>query len=288
MRVLVWCMVAWVSVMAHPRVTVTVSEAMPKQGDVVWVHVKSPQPIRSGSIHFNNKVFTMFTQLTPDEEGMYRAISCIGVSRYMVPKQTQMRVAVTFDDGSTHRTRTDMQVRSAGFKKEYIQLTPKKYSLSQNKPKRSNENQILGKGFRTITAKRQYDGAFIWPTKGRFSSEFGVQRVYNNRPGWAHAGIDIAAVKGTSVVASQRGTIMLAERFAVHGNTVLIDHGWGIITVYNHLDELRTTTGAVVDVGEEIGTVGSTGVATGDHLHFGVSVQNVRVEPRGFVDGVRD
>ena len=117
-------------------------------------------------------------------------------------------------------------------------MKPKKFKLSQDKSTRKNENQIIGKKFRVVTEKK-YAGPFIWPVKGRFTSEFGTQRVYNNKPGWKHSGIDISAKKGSPIKAAQNGKIILAKQLKVHGNTVMIDHGMGIISIYNHLDKIK-------------------------------------------------
>ena len=76
---------------------------------------------------------------------------------------------------------------------------------------------------------------------------------------------------------------ILAKKLRVHGNTVMIDHG-GIISIYNHLDQIQTQPKAVVNTGDIIGTVGSTGVATGSHFHFGISVQSIRVNPRTWLE----
>ena len=85
-------------------------------------------------------------------------------------------------------------------------------------------------------------------------------------------------------MASQAGKIILAKQLTIHGNTVMIDHGWGIISIYNHLDQINVKLNDNVTKGANIGTVGSTGVATGSHLHFGISIQSIRVNPRTWLE----
>lgn len=275
---LMMMMIGIVSV--HARVTLTLSNQAPIQGDVIWVYIRSSEPINQGIIWFNGKSFQMFRQSQASKRDAYRAISIVGVSRYMRPQKTKMVVEVFTDNKSPARFERGITVQSANFHEEHITLKPKKYALSQNKQKRSSDAHVLGPLFRTVTGKKQFSGDFIWPLEGRFSSEFGAKRVYNGTPSWSHAGIDIAAPKGTPVMATQSGTVILSKSLSVHGNTVMIDHGWGILSVYTHLDALKTKKQANVSSGDIIGTVGSTGVATGDHLHFGISIQNERVNPR--------
>ena len=144
----------------------------------------------------------------------------------------------------------------------------------------------MGKHFKTISSSKQFTGPFIWPVTGRTTSPFGSQRVYNNKPGWAHSGIDISASKGTPIKAAQNGEVIFSDSLRVHGNTVMINHGWGIISIYNHLNQLNVKTNDKVSKGDIIGTVGSTGIATGDHLHFGVSIQNIRVNPDSWIKAI--
>lgn len=121
---------------------------------------------------------------------------------------------------------------------------------------------------------------FIWPVKGRISGRFGNQRVYNGTPGPAHSGMDIAVSKGTSVHAPAAGKVVFAEPdLYLTGGTVLIDHGYGIGSNFLHLSSLAVKVGQAVKQGQVIGQVGSTGRATGPHLHWGLTWYNTRIDP---------
>ena len=120
---------------------------------------------------------------------------------------------------------------------------------------------------------------FILPTQGKFSSTFGAKRTYNGETQWQHVGLDIANIKGTPIVAPNSGKVVLIESLKEHGNTIIIDHGFGVLSVFNHMSKINVAKNQVVSKGDSIGEIGDTGIATGPHLHWGLSVQNVRVDP---------
>jgi murein DD-endopeptidase MepM/ murein hydrolase activator NlpD len=120
---------------------------------------------------------------------------------------------------------------------------------------------------------------FIWPAHGRISSPFGFKRFFNEEPRAPHAGIDIAAGMGTVAHAPAAGIVIQTGDYFFNGNTVLIDHGQGIISMLCHLSRIDVKIGQAVAQGDPIGLVGMTGRATGPHLHFGISINNTRVDP---------
>src|SRR3954454_15373174 len=119
----------------------------------------------------------------------------------------------------------------------------------------------------------------IWPAPGPITSPFGGRRH--------HPGLDIDGVTGDPVVAAGTGTVVLAGAapagFSGYGNVVMIDHGAGIATLYAHLSRVDVAIGQAVQQGQRIGAIGATGVATGDHLHFEVRVDNAPTDPMGWL-----
>jgi murein DD-endopeptidase MepM/ murein hydrolase activator NlpD len=119
----------------------------------------------------------------------------------------------------------------------------------------------------------------IWPAPGPITSPFGGRRH--------HPGLDIDGVTGDPVVAAGTGTVVLAGAapagFSGYGNVVMVDHGAGIATLYAHLSRVDVAIGQTVQQGQRIGAIGATGVATGDHLHFEVRVDNTPTDPMGWL-----
>ncbi len=142
------------------------------------------------------------------------------------------------------------------------------------------------KARQTSADERYYNQPFVLPVPGRLTTEFGQTRYVNNAPtSYRHSGLDIAAPAGTNVLTANNGRVTLSMELILTGNTVVIDHGQGLFSVYYHMQELFVEEGQFVERGEPVGTVGSTGFSTGPHLHFTMSYFEHNLEPGYFLAG---
>ena len=147
------------------------------------------------------------------------------------------------------------------------------------------ERKVVRASLKGINDNTAWLSGFIMPIEGRISGKFGGQRIMNKVPKNPHQGMDIAAKEGTPIKASADGEIVLAYPDLFYsGNVVVIDHGFGLQTIYAHMKDMKVTKGQKVSQGDIIGTVGMTGRATGPHLHWGASLRNVRFNPQSLVD----
>ena len=142
------------------------------------------------------------------------------------------------------------------------------------------ENNAIGKA-RAINSDLQFfKDKFIMPIEGIISGVYGSQRILNGKPRWPHYGIDIAAKKGTMIKSSGSGIVTMAEDNLYYtGGTVIMDHGHGISTIYSHLETVLVLVGDLINQGDIIGTVGSTGRSTGPHLDFRINWFQTRLDP---------
>lgn len=143
------------------------------------------------------------------------------------------------------------------------------------------ENRLIAERRSRSAASAFFLAGVIWPVDGPVSGVFGSQRVLNGEARAPHSGLDIAAPEGAAVKAVAAGRISMAHPdMFLTGRTVMIDHGLGLQTVYAHLSRMDVGEGQWVEAGQVIGAVGASGRATGPHLHWGVSWQDVKLDPQ--------
>lgn len=201
----------------------------------------------------------------------------VGFGREAPPTAT---LAVTYADGRTE-TR-ELSVAARTYPEQRIDgLPPAQVTPSPDDLARIRADAAAIAAVRARDSGRaDFAGGFVWPARGPISGVFGSRRVLNGEPRSPHRGVDIAAPAGAPVVAAAPGIVALthADMFFT-GATVMIDHGHGLASVYVHLREIFVDEGERVAQGTPIGTVGASGRATGPHLHWGVSLFDVALDP---------
>jgi len=141
------------------------------------------------------------------------------------------------------------------------------------------QHRKMLKSIAGISEKKLWSGRFIRPVEGRVTTDFGTKRTVNKQTkGW-HKGVDLASNTGVPIKTPAGGKVLMAEELIGSGNSVVVDHGLGIVSVYFHMSSIKAKPGQVVRPGDTLGLVGSTGFSTGPHLHWGVYVFGTSVDP---------
>jgi murein DD-endopeptidase MepM/ murein hydrolase activator NlpD len=145
------------------------------------------------------------------------------------------------------------------------------------------ERLLLGRLFRVNAPEPRWTEPFVVPIAGAMVSGFGVRSVFNNEPRAPHGGADFASPEGTPVAAPDAGAVVLVQDLYYTGNTVVIDHGIGLQSLFAHLSRTDVREGDVVARGQVVGAVGATGRATGPHLHWAVRLNGAHVDPLSLI-----
>ena len=177
-----------------------------------------------------------------------------------------------------------LRVRKASFPEQELTLPDDKvFPKPEDLDRVKKENERLEGIFET-TSKKLWGGDFIPPLNNAITTAFGTKRIMNGKWISVHKGIDMKGDAGEEVRASNDGRVVLEEELFFGGNTIILDHGQGIYTIYMHLSKFNVISGDAVSKGDVIGFVGSSGRATGPHLHFGSKVREISVNPVSLFD----
>jgi murein DD-endopeptidase MepM/ murein hydrolase activator NlpD len=183
------------------------------------------------------------------------------------------RTAVTFDiEDKRYRTQ-ELKIKNDR------QVNPAPEDLERIESEQARSNAALSKF--TIHAVPAL--TLEVPVPGKRSDTYGSRRIFNGKPRNPHTGMDIPAPTGTPIHSPAAGEVVEAGNFFFNGNTVYIDHGSGLVTMYCHLSSIAVKAGDKVAAGEVIGKVGATGRVTGPHLHWGVALNRAMVDPELFL-----
>ncbi len=207
------------------------------------------------------------------DAGHYHAV--VGVPLATPPGIVRLVVA----GGAGSRTLA-VNVAAHNYPRQALKVSPKHVDLSANDATRyADEKHHLDGVFATHTDAPPNTLRLASPVAGVRAQSFGSRRVLNGQARNPHTGMDIAAAQGLSVRAPLGGTVVDTGDYFFNGQTVIVDHGSGFLTMYCHLSRIRVHTGDTVQTGTILGDVGATGRATGPHLHFGAMLNRAWVDP---------
>jgi murein DD-endopeptidase MepM/ murein hydrolase activator NlpD len=197
------------------------------------------------------------------------------------PGKVSWRIGLVDGGGVPRKAAGTVTVKAGGFPAERLTLPGGMVNLDPEAERRAaNEAVRMRALYDTVTPERFWRGPFTQPVASRKpGGGFGSRRIINGQPRMPHGGIDYSADRGTPVVASNRGRVALLGEFFFAGRLVALDHGLGLYTLYFHLDGVAVTEGQIVERGQTVGTVGTTGRSTGPHLHFAAQLGRARINP---------
>lgn len=208
-------------------------------------------------------------------------VALVGLPLTAKPGSHALRVTTRSGETQT----LDFTVSDKQYEEQHITIENKRKvnPYARDLDRISNEQARSKKAFASWDAQRSAQLAFQLPVNGRLSGSFGKRRFFNGQARRPHSGLDIAAATGTDVATPAPGKVLETGEYFFNGNTVFIDHGEGLVSMYCHLDSIAVEVGQELRQGEILGQVGMTGRVTGPHLHWTVSMNNVRIDPALFL-----
>jgi Peptidase family M23 len=256
-------------------VVLKTSASITAQGSVLLAEVEGPAGPPRFTSEWDGQAMPLWREgeKTPVMRGL------IGVDLEKPPGKYEWKVSWPGLGASPESCRVTITVRTGKFPTERLKVEQQFVTPDPEQEKRAAEDQKkMHAAYETMTPERLWEGKFRLPLKNvTTGGNFGRRRILNGEARSPHAGVDFPAPAGTAVYASQSGKVVLAEDLYYSGNTVVIDHGYGIFTMYCHLSKIGVQAGEPVKVGAEIGKVGATGRVTGPHLHWAVTINHARV-----------
>jgi murein DD-endopeptidase MepM/ murein hydrolase activator NlpD len=235
-------------------------------GDIMVVSVKNVAGPLEGTFRGKKLYFNSI-------KNNYEAV--VGIDLYLEPGEYDL--AIKSNGVALDRT---VLVSKKKYPLQRLTLPKDMVELSPETEARVEQDQKKTASLWPVDSARIWKGNFINPLPGKkIGTKFGVRRLINKIPKNSHSGVDVTAEEGEPVLAPNDGVAVLVEEQFYSGNSVILDHGQGIYTMFFHLSKANVRVGQAVLKGDVIGLVGSTGRSSGAHLHWGARIQGARVDP---------
>lgn len=259
----------------HPLPVLTV-EGDPRPGGALFLTLSGG--IGDGSIRGTWRKLRFPFVREGGREGADRWRAIIPVERHTTAGSYPLVIQLPGpDDGRT--LSREIRILPRWFGRQFLHL-PRRQADTYEDPALEAEYALIDQVLTTVSTDRLPAMPLRWPVSAPVTTNYGISRFVNGEPAGWHRGIDLGADRATPVRAPAAGRVILAHRgLKIHGNTVILDHGAGLLTAYLHLDRIAVRVEEEVLHGTVLGTVGATGIATGPHLHWGVYLHGVPVDP---------
>ncbi len=244
-------------------------------GEVIVVAIKDDPSVKDAWIRFLERRYPM-----GKSETSFGLLAFMGLDLGLKPGSYEMEIFIDKALGEREYIKKQISILAKEFPLKKLWVDEKFVTPPPEFNERiRREGEILKVIYGITTEQWLGKGLFILPSSGKAMPNFGERRIFNNKPRSSHKGIDIKVPYGTPVKASNSGRVVLASDLYFAGKTVIIDHGMSVFTMYCHFSKIRVKRGNLVKKGEIIGEIGATGRVTGPHLHWGVKVSGISVDP---------
>lgn len=276
---------AWISVAqraSQPAVTLTLAVSHRAKviapGDVVLVTVVPSAPVETvEGTAFDRRVIFWKS----DDGKEWRGL--VGVPLDTPAGAHDVFVQATGATGAIATRPLTLRLQDKQFATRRLTVDPRFVDPPADQVERIlREQALLNETFLAVT-NRLWRGAFVGPVPGRPNSSFGRLTEFNKEPRGRHQGADYAVGTGTPVRAPNAGRVVIADDLYFSGNTIVLDHGGGLFSLFAHLSRMGVPRGTLVAKGDKVGEVGATGRVTGPHLHWAVRLGEVSVDPQSLI-----
>lgn len=255
--------------------TLAVQSRAVARGEVLMVVVEGESPKRPPTAEFRGRALEFFPAAST---GTWLAF--VGLDLDAPTGPAPLKAVLRGASGRAERKELTIDVGAGKFPVEELKVAQKFVTPAKTDAERAEGEAVkLHHLFTHGEEKRLFEGSFTPPIPGAATARFGERRIFNGQPRAPHSGMDLKAKKGVPVRAPAAGRVVLAGPLYFSGNTIVLDHGLGLTTLYAHLSKMLVKTGDLVKKGRIIGKVGATGRVTGPHLHWALKLKEARVDP---------
>lgn len=257
------------------------------QGRTLVVWVRASEPLVGPALTASEHPVALHA-VAEDADGIvYRAL--VGIDLRAEPGPDALPLRATDAAGNPVAIDVPVVVEAVDYpQRGHIRLTKAQEEARKDEPAKAAMRAHRDAAYGLHRPEARFHVPMDRPVKGRTTSPFGAYRSYSDGAKSFHTGLDLANARGTPVTAAAAGEVVMAEEQALFGNAVIVHHGHGVTTSYNHLDRIDVEVGDDVAAGDPIGLLGSTGQSTGPHLHFSMVVGEEAVDPAQWLDGDLD
>jgi RsiW-degrading membrane proteinase PrsW (M82 family) len=265
------------------RILASRASTRPQQGGSFVLLLRPTEPVQGLRASWLGRPMGLHALPQADGTMLYRGLRGVGV-RHPAGKE-QIVLEFRDLDGRPRKQTLDIEIQATDFSgnKRVLNIPRKKRSL-MTKPPKGTDQARRNAAYAYPIREQLWRGNHSWPTEGRRSSRFGKLRTYNTGVQRHHLGVDISNDPGTPIFASNDGIVILSERQRAFGHVVIVGHGHQLSTSYNHLLVPGVPRGTRVRKGDQVGLMGSTGLSTGPHLHWGMELAGIAVNAEEWLD----